>query len=92
MNKEIPSTIYDYTKICKLRERPNGSDMNKVTTDERQEENRNGKRHINVNIGLLAGLFGGAILGVFIGAVAHDIPLYTGFGMLLGMAIPPCDV
>ena len=61
--------------------------MNKVTTDERQEENGNSKRHIIANFGLLAGLFGGAILGAFIGVVVHDVPLYTGFGMILGMAI-----
>ncbi|MDE6015829.1 MAG: hypothetical protein K2H41_09060 [Acetatifactor sp.] len=61
--------------------------MNRVTTDESLEKKENGKRHINVNIGLLAGLFGGAILGGVLGAVAHDVPRYTGFGMILGMAI-----
>ncbi|MDE6603779.1 MAG: hypothetical protein K2K90_16870 [Lachnospiraceae bacterium] len=61
--------------------------MSKVTMNERREEDGNGKRQIHVNFGLLAGMIGGAILGVFIGAVAKDIPLYTGFGMILGMAI-----
>lgn len=54
----------------------------------RKEKRRGGgKEKIFVNIGLLAGLFGGAILGIFIGMLLHDIPLYTGFGMILGIAI-----
>ena len=61
--------------------------MNDTNIDGKREQGADGRRHFNINIGLLAGLFGGAVLGSLIGAVAHDIPLYTGFGMLLGMAI-----
>ena len=61
--------------------------MNEVNSNEKKGENEDSKKHIEVNIGLLAGLFGGAVLGSLIGAVFHDIPLYTGLGMVLGMAI-----
>lgn len=62
-------------------------DMSKERFNEDKRENGDDKKHISINIGLLAGLLGGALLGILIGTILNDIPFYTGFGMVLGMAI-----
>ncbi|MBR1931512.1 MAG: hypothetical protein IJ833_08600 [Lachnospiraceae bacterium] len=60
--------------------------MEEMNTKEK-EEACDGKKGLHVNVGLLAGMLFGGILGAVIGKAVHDVPLYTGFGMLIGMAL-----
>ena len=55
-----------------------------MDTDNKEPGNKRGPA---VNLPILFGLAGGAVLGAVIGYIAGDMPLYTGFGMIAGMAI-----
>ena len=61
--------------------------MNEQKTDEKQAKTASGKSLVSVNLNAFAGLLAGGFLGLFLGWIFHDLPLYTGFGMILGMAL-----
>ena len=62
--------------------------MKDVNSNDNKDRDDNEKKGgIHMNVGIFAGLVGGGILGFIIGTIFNDVPLYSGFGMILGMAI-----
>ena len=61
--------------------------MKEQETNKNKENKSERNQRSPVNIGLLAGLIAGGALGALIGYLTDDMPLYTAFGMILGMAL-----
>ncbi|MBR1692249.1 MAG: hypothetical protein IJ711_05665 [Lachnospiraceae bacterium] len=61
--------------------------MKETKERKNQTGNEPGKSLIRVNIFVFAGMLCGGVLGLFFGSIFDNMPLYTGFGMILGMAL-----
>ncbi|MBR1852695.1 MAG: hypothetical protein IJ794_06060 [Lachnospiraceae bacterium] len=52
-----------------------------------EENGKKKKNTFNFDHWIAFGILGGMFLGLILGIVFQDLPLYVGFGMILGMAL-----